>query len=190
MNKRLIDAGVLTFLIFLILGTYSTTNSSNLQQEIADTSTVEAKKTEDVEIVSAVDGDTVKVKLNGSTETIRLLLVDTPETVHPNKEPQPFGKDASIYTKSYLKEGMTVQLEIGNPERDNYNRLLGYIWVDGVLFNQVLVEQGYARVGYIYPPNVKYLEQLLKAQEKAKEKKKGIWSIDGYVTDEGFSQFN
>ncbi|MEB6549286.1 thermonuclease family protein [Heyndrickxia sporothermodurans] len=142
-------------------------------------------------IVRAVDGDTVIVRfsegdLKGKEERIRLLLIDTPESVHPSKEPEWLGKESSDYAKQYLKEGQKVTVEIGNPERDRYDRLLGYIWVDGVNFNQHMIEKGYARVAYVYPPNTKYLEEFEKAEEKAKKKKVGIWGVSGYVTEKGF----
>lgn len=144
---------------------------------------------EQVEIVRVVDGDTVVVKFNdGTTEKVRMLLVDTPESVHPTKGAQPFGKEASNYTKKMLAEGKKVTLEIGNPERDKYNRLLGYIWVDGINFNKKLIEKGYARVAYVEPPNTKYLDEFYEAQERAKSQKSRIWSIPGYVTDRGFSE--
>ncbi|WP_197232042.1 thermonuclease family protein [Lysinibacillus sphaericus] len=159
-----------------------TTQKKDAQEVTKAPSTAEI-----VTVHSVVDGDTVKVNYNGITETIRLLLLDAPESVHPNKPVQPFGKDASNYLKSLLKEGKSVQLEIGNPQRDKYNRLLGYIWVDGELLNEKLISYGYAMVAYIVPPNVKYLDQLLKAQEQAQLRKIGIWSIDGYVTESGYS---
>lgn len=143
---------------------------------------------EQVEIVRVVDGDTVVVKFNdGTTEKVRMLLVDTPESVHSTKGAQPFGKEASDYTKKMLAEGKKVTLEIGNPERDKYNRLLGYIWVDGMNFNKKLIEEGYARVAYVEPPNTKYLDEFYEAQEQAKSQKLRIWSIPGYVTDNGYN---
>lgn len=140
-----------------------------------------------VTVHSVADGDTLTVEFtNGKKEKVRLLLVDTPETVHPTKKEQPFGRDASNYTKRILKKGKKVTLEIGQPERDRYDRLLGYIWVDGVNLNQTLIEKGFARVAYINPPNIKYLADFKAAEKAAKEKKVGIWSIDGYVTEKGF----
>lgn len=141
----------------------------------------------EAEIVRVVDGDTVIVKTNdGVEERVRLLLIDTPESVHPSKEKELFGEEASDYAKEMLQEGDVVTLEIGNPERDRYDRLLAYIWVDDVNFNQHMIEKGYARVGYVYEPNTKYLDEFRKAEQKAKKEKINIWSIEGYVTDDGF----
>lgn len=145
---------------------------------------IELEKDE-VIISEVVDGDTVKVEFaNGDTESIRLLLIDTPESVHPNKPVQPFGKEASDYAKGVLQEGDVVTLEKGNPERDKYDRLLGYIWIDDVNFNQLMIEEGYARVAYVYEPNTKYLEEFEQAEKDAKSKEENIWSIPGYVDNE------
>lgn len=141
--------------------------------------------TTDKEVVTidrVIDGDTVIVEFdNGQTERIRLLLIDSPETVHPEKEPQPFGEEASEYAKEILQEGKEVELEKGNPVRDNYDRLLAYIWIDGHNFNQLMIEEGYARVAYVYEPNTKYLGEFEEAEQQAKKEGKNIWSIDGYV---------
>lgn len=145
---------------------------------------IELEKDE-VIISEVVDGDTVKVEFsNGDNESIRLLLIDTPESVHPNKPVQPFGKEASDYAKVVLQEGDVVTLEKGNPERDKYDRLLGYIWIDDVNFNQLMIEEGYARVAYVYEPNTKYLEEFEQAEKDARTKEENIWSIPGYVDNE------
>lgn len=126
----------------------------------------------EAKIVRVVDGDTVIVETKeGIEERIRLLLIDTPESVHPQKEKELFGEESSDYAKEMLQEGDVVTLEIGNPERDRYDRLLAYIWVDDVNFNQHMIEKGYARVGYVYEPNTKHLEEFHEAEQKAKEKK-------------------
>lgn len=140
---------------------------------------------ETVTIDRVIDGDTVDVITEDQIiERVRLLLIDTPESVHPEKEPQPFGIEASNYMKKHLKEGNTVQLEKGTPAKDNYDRLLAYIWVDGENLNKVMIEEGYARVAFVYEPNTKYLKEFEKSQEQAKKNQKNIWSIEGYVESE------
>ena len=134
-----------------------------------------------------VDGDTLKVTLEEREETIRLLLVDTPETKHPSKPVQPFGPEASDFAKDQL-EGKKVGIEIDVSERDKYGRLLAYVWIGDQMFNEMLLEEGLARVAYIYQPNVKYVDQFQKIQRQAQEKGKGIWSIEDYVQDEGFDE--
>ncbi|WP_347861679.1 thermonuclease family protein [Salimicrobium sp. PL1-032A] len=136
-------------------------------------------------VTEVVDGDTIRVNINGDEENVRLLLVDTPETNHPSLPVQPFGKEASEFAKDRL-EGEEVRLEYDGPERDKYDRLLAYIWIEGSLFNEELLEQGFARYAYEYDPPYDYQQRLKEAEEKAEESGKGIWSKDGYVTEEGF----
>ncbi|PLS15998.1 nuclease [Bacillus sp. M6-12] len=123
--------------------------------------------------------------MNGRTEDVRLLLVDTPETKHPSKPVQPFGPEASSFAKLTLT-GKQVGIEIDISERDKYGRLLAYIWIGDRMFNEMLLEKGLARVAYIYPPNTKYVDQFRKVQEKAQKQAIGIWSIENYASEEGF----
>ncbi|MFJ7936306.1 thermonuclease family protein [Sporosarcina sp. NPDC096371] len=69
---------------------------------------------------------------------------------------------------------------------DKYGRLQVYIYVDGVSVQVKLLEEGLARVGYVYPPNTRHLDVFEKAQEKAKKAGIGIWTLDDYVTERGF----
>lgn len=108
-----------------------------------------------VKVTHVVDGDTMDVQFqDGTKETIRLLLVDTPETVHPDKPIQPLGPQASTFAEQTLS-GQDVNIEIGESKRDKYDRLLVYVYVDGNMFNEMLLAKGFARVAYIYPPNTK-----------------------------------
>src|SRR5699024_5086390 len=97
-------------------------------------------------VVRVVDGDTVHILLNGKEEVVRLLLVDTPETKHPTKPVQPFGPEASAFTKQMLPNGKEIEYEFDTSERDKYGRLLGYLYVDGKMVNEALLENGLARV--------------------------------------------
>jgi micrococcal nuclease len=115
-----------------------------------------------------------------------LLLVDTPESVKPGTPVQPYAKKASNFVKSKIKPGDTVKLEIGKPDKDKYDRLLAYVFVDGKNLNKMLLEKGLARVAYVYPPNTRYLDVFEKAQETAKDKKRNIWRMPGYADEEGF----
>mgnify|MGYP001333899735 CR=1 FL=1 len=107
--------------------TESESSNENKQQE-QEKNKEKTNQGANPELVSAtvtnvVDGDTVDVNLNGKKERLRLLLVDTPETVHPNQPVQPFGPEASQFAKETLS-GQEVQLEFDGPERDNYDRFL------------------------------------------------------------------
>ena len=126
------------------------------------------------EVLKVVDGDTIQIDYNGTKERVRLIGIDTPESVHPdeNKNTEN-GKKASEYTKKLLT-GKKVQLELDVQERDKYGRILAYVYLDGKMVNKKLLEDGYAQVA-TYPPNIKYVKEFLKIQEKAKEQNKGLW---------------
>lgn len=140
-----------------------------------------------VQFVRVVDGDTAVVIYNGKEETVRYLLIDTPESKSPNTCVQLYGKDASARNEQLLKSGK-VTLEFDGPKRDKYGRLLAYVFVNGVSVQKTLLEEGYARVAYIYDPPYVYLDEFRAAETRAKNGKKRIWSISGYVTDNGFSK--
>lgn len=124
--------------------------------------------------------------MGGKTENFRLLLVDTPETKHPSKPVQPYGPEASEFAKITLS-GKEVTLEFDGSKRDKYDRLLAYVWVDGNNFNKMLLEEGLARLAYVYEPPYTHYDAFLKAQTNAVNENKNIWSIDGYVQDDGFN---
>lgn len=138
-------------------------------------------------VTEVVDGDTVKVQIGDKEETVRLLLVDTPETRDPNEPVQPFGPEASKFAEKTL-EGKAVKIEMDGPERDKYNRLLAYIWIGDKLFNQMLIEESLARVAYVYDPPYNHYDEFVAAEKKTKSSGKGIWSIDGYTTADGFKE--
>ena len=139
------------------------------------------------EIVEIIDGDTFVVKTyDDAIEKVRLLLIDTPESVHPKEEKQLFSEEVLEYIESIVQKGDKITLELGEKERDKYDRLLAYVWVNNINLNKQLVEKGYARVAYVEEPNTKYLEEFIQAENVAKENKCNIWSVDGYVTDSGF----
>lgn len=139
------------------------------------------------EVIRVVDGDTVHVLVDGKDENVRLLLVDTPESVHPSQPTEPYGKESSNFAKKILTKGKKVELEFEEKKRGKYDRLLAYLWVDDKNFNQFLLENGWARYAYDYDPPYKYEDQFKKAQAQAKKHDRGIWSIDHYVTDDGFN---
>ncbi|MCY8152001.1 thermonuclease family protein [Bacillus paralicheniformis] len=126
-------------------------------------------------VIRVIDGDTFVANVDGQKEKVRLILVDTPETVHPTKPEEPYGKEASNFAKKTLSK-QTVQLEMDVEKRDKYGRLLAYVYLkDGSSFNKVLLEKGYARLA-VFPPNIKYEDEYKQAEEAAKEKALGIWS--------------
>ncbi|MDE5587122.1 MAG: thermonuclease family protein [Bacilli bacterium] len=135
-------------------------------------------ESEIVEFEKCVDGDTATFKdVNGTKLKTRFLAIDTPETVHPTKGVENFGKEASNYTCESLTNAKEIKLEYDgdSDKEDKYGRRLAWIFVDGVLLQEKLVELGYAKVAYLYG-DYEYTERLQKVETKAKENKIGIWS--------------
>lgn len=133
-----------------------------------------------------IDGDTIELE-NG--EKVRLIGIDTPETVHPSKDVEYYGKEASDFTKRML-EGKQVEIEFDIQKRDKYGRLLAYVYLeDGTFINAELLKQGYATIS-TYPPNVKYVEEFTRLQQEARENNKGLWKArDAVKTDISDQQF-
>lgn len=130
-------------------------------------------------VIRVVDGDTFIVDFNGKEERVRLIGVDTPESVHPDATKNVAeGKIASEYTKNKL-EGKEVALEFDVQERDHYGRLLAYAWIGGEMFNKVLLQEGYAQIA-TYPPNVRYVEEFTQIQRIARKTNKGLWNDNAF----------
>lgn len=153
--------------IFEALGIENNTKTSVQTSQVIDG---------EYKVVSVTDGDTFEINYNGTKTKVRLIGVDTPESVHPNsKKNNEYGEEASKYTKSLL-EGKTVKLEFDVSPQDKYGRLLAYVYLEnGEMLNEKLLKEGYAQVA-TYPPNVKYVENFKAIQKEARENKVGFWS--------------
>ena len=128
-------------------------------------------------VASVVDGDTAKLIINGKTETLRIIGLDTPETKDPRKPVQCFGREATAKAKDLL-EGKKVRIESDSTqgERDKYERLLLYIILpDGRNFSKVMIEDGYA-FEYTYNKPYKYQSEFKQAQATARDQNRGLWS--------------
>jgi micrococcal nuclease len=127
-----------------------------------------------------IDGDTFDIKLeNGEIERIRPILVDAPELCHASSpadcEVEPFGNEATNFTKELL-EGEIVYLEQDISERDPYDRLLVYVYLeDGQMFQELILSEGLAEIA-VYEPDVKYQSHLETFEQKAKGNQINIWS--------------
>lgn len=127
-------------------------------------------------VLEVVDGDTIEVEVGGSTEVVRLLGIDTPETVHPTKPVECFGPEASARADELLPPGTTVRLERDQEARDHFGRLLAYVHRrdDDAFVNEVLVLEGFAEV-LIIEPNHAHASRLLAAQAAARGAGLGRW---------------
>ena len=128
-------------------------------------------------VSSVTDGDTLKVNINGTVQTVRLIGMDTPETVDPRKPVQCFGKEASNKAKELLS-GRKVRIEKDQTqgELDKYGRTLAYVYRDdGLFYNKYMIEQGYAHE-YTYNTPYKYQSEFKTAEKSARENQSGLWS--------------
>ena len=127
-------------------------------------------------LVKVVDGDTVQVNINGTRETIRIIGINTPETVDPRRPIECFGKEASDKANTLLPIGKAVELEqdLSQDNRDRYKRLLRYVFIDGVDYGKQMIAEGYA-YEYTYEIPYKYQLDYKEAQRLAQENKRGLW---------------
>ena len=139
----------------------------------------------DGRVVRVIDGDTVDVRLvkNGraSTERIRLIGIDTPETKKPHTPVQCFGPEASARTAQLLPPGTLVVVRADSELRDDYGRLLAYVhrFSDGVFVNRQLLDEGLARTLEI-PPNTGHADEFRRSEAAARRAARGLW---GRCTD-------
>ena len=182
----------LSFVFLVILGLFSLKNinfSSSLESNVysileknilsvgGEKEDEENLIKEDLFLVSRViDGDTIEILINNEKEKVRLIGVDTPESVHPTKKVECFGKEASIYLKNIL-EGRYIKLEydFGQGDRDKYKRLLRYVYLEDILINKKIIEDGF---GYEYTYNIPYKFQtdFKIAENLAKSEGRGLWA--------------
>lgn len=128
-------------------------------------------------VVKVVDGDTLAINMDGKVQTLRLIGLDTPETVDPRKPVQCFGVEASNKAKSVLA-GQEVRIEADPTQGlyDKYNRLLVYVYLkDGTLFNKMMIAEGYGHE-YTYHAPYKYQSEFKAEEMSAKTGEKGLWA--------------
>lgn len=131
-------------------------------------------------VVRVVDGDTVVVDVAGRAGPVRLIGIDTPETVAPNRPVECYGPEASARLKSLLPPGTAVRLWRDVESRDRYDRLLAYVQrrPDGLFVNVDQVQAG-AAIAKAYPPNTSYRADLEAAERRARAESRGLWGRCG-----------
>ena len=130
------------------------------------------------EVVEVVDGDTIRVNHEGQLERVRLVAVDTPETVNPNQPVECYGPESSAYAKDVLT-GQQVELrpDATQSDRDRYGRLLRHVFLpDGTHFNELLVKEGYATYESQYGLEQRYAANFSFAQQEAQSQSRGAWA--------------
>lgn len=150
-------------------------------------SNIPANNFQNATVSRHVDGDTIYVNIDGKDYKLRMIGVDTPETVHPNKPVQYFGKEASAYTAGIIPVGYTVWLQKDVSNTDKYGRLLRYVWtkqpatdspteqeISDNMLNAMLIANGYGAPS-TYPPDVKYADLFNRLSQNARNGYWGLW---------------
>jgi endonuclease YncB( thermonuclease family) len=187
MKKRLAGSALIASSLLIVFHPVETNSSKTSQSEVdTDSGTINYSKIP-VTLVETIDGDTIKVKFNGKVETVRYLLVDTPESKKPETCVQPYAMEASKRNNQLVRSGpLALEFERGD-RRDAYGRLLAYVYVNGRSVGETLVKEGLARVAYMMNPPYKYLSNYQDDESTAKRNKAKIWSKANYLTKWGFN---
>lgn len=152
------------------------------QSPVTPIPTVASRKT--YKVLKVIDGDTINVEIESKSNTIRLIGIDTPETVDPRKPVQCFGKEASNKAKELLTgKNVILESDTTQGDKDKYDRLLRYVYLeDGTSVNKFMISEGYAHE-YTYQSNpYKYQVEYIKAEQQARESKKGLWADNACST--------
>lgn len=185
--------GVTSLVLFILVGITSSNSVKNARQGFEEekkavTQTEQTPNTTKIKgtqakVVSVVDGDTIQVLIDDKKEVVRLIGMNSPELVDPRKPVECFGKEASDKAKQVLT-GTTVSLEPDSTqsERDKYNRLLRYVWLENnTNFNKLMIAEGYA-YEYTYDAPYKYQSEFKQAQREAEASKFGLWADNACST--------
>ncbi len=144
--------------------------------EALPTPTTESKK-DLYEVIKVSDGDTIQIMLDDKKQTVRMIGVDTPESVDPRRPVQCFGEKASQKTSELLlNKKVSLESDTTQGDMDKYKRLLRFVFLeDGTNVNKLLIEQGFGHQ-YTYNKPYKYREEFIKAETEARENKRGLWA--------------
>ena len=127
-------------------------------------------------VIEVIDGDTIRVRISGSVEKVRLIGVDTPETKHPDKGVECYGPEASAKTAELIGPGTIVRLERDLATRDRYGRLLAYVYrvSDSLFINETLIVEGYARA-LPFDDTPLFHDRFARAEDRARSTSVGLW---------------
>lgn len=136
----------------------------------------EASAENEVTVDQHIDGDTTRFNYNGSSESFRYLIINTPEIGRDGEQDEPYAQEAFERTQKLLDNAGTITVEFDEEKQDHYDRYLAYVYADGEMINETLVREGLASVDYVHPPNDKYEDMLRDAEDEAKSEGAGMWS--------------
>lgn len=157
--------------------------SEALEVELSEAQTTPSPTTEPPDarvfgtLERVVDGDTIIARIGGRRERVRYIGIDTPEIGRNGRRNEPFALAAKAANQRMLRAGsLTFELDV--QERDRYGRLLAYVFADQGMVNELLLEQGFARLLTV-PPNVRHVDRLRRLEGTARQKRLGLWGLSG-----------
>lgn len=193
MQKHIVPRLLLAFLIFFLLAVFLDSATSFLyskhvvieqsmvmaKQGVATTTIITNASVQKTlyPVLRVVDGDTIDIAVNGVKTRLRLIGINTPETVDPRRKVECFGKEASARAKLLLTgSNVSIELDPTQDKYDKYGRLLAYVYLpDGTSFNKKMIEEGYA-YEYTYKLPYKYQREFKQAQYEASHEGRGLWA--------------
>ena len=127
-------------------------------------------------VTRVVDGDTVRVLIEGQDTAVRLIGIDTPETVAPNRPVECAGPEASVYAEQLMSgQDVFLELDVSQGTYDNYNRILAYVWLmDDLMVNLAMIDAGLAEE-YTYDAPYAYQQLFQQAEQDAQDDLRGLW---------------
>lgn len=125
-------------------------------------------------VIRVIDGDTIEI---AGGHRVRLIGVDTPETVHPDRPEEPFGSEASAFTRSKV-EGQEVRIEFDRERVDSHGRLLAFVFIHGECLNELLIREGLSPAVTTFSYRAAMKRRFVAAEATAKGQRRGLWSID------------
>jgi micrococcal nuclease len=156
------------------LGLTTNTGPGNGANDAAQAAAAPTPDRQSAKVVDVLDGDTIRVAIDGRTYRLRYIGINAPEMGSDDRPAEPYAAQATA-RNSELVAGRRVWLEKDVSESDRYGRLLRYVWLGDTLVNAEIVRQGYARAG-TYPPDVKYQSRLIRAEREARAAGRGLWT--------------
>jgi micrococcal nuclease len=170
---RLDIVGMIEGMDFILAVLFAILSWFGYGAETPASSAPQEASTATAEVLRVVDGDTIVVDLSGAEETVRYIGIDTPEP-YRDGEPACFSLEASLRNEE-LVSGKRVELVADREDRDRFDRLLRYVYAEGVFVNEVLIEEGYATPLRI-EPNTTYANEFSQLAAVAKQEGEGMWS--------------
>lgn len=135
-------------------------------------------------VLKVIDGDTINVEIDGKSFPVRLIGINSPELKDPRKPVECFAKEASEKANQVLAEkNVKLENDPTQTDKDKYDRLLRYVFLeDGINFNKMMIEEGFA-FEYTYSNPYKYQDEFKLAQKNAEENKRGLWADNACIKD-------